>query len=169
MKYEVAFLSRNGSAAKMARSVAQLLPERQTQIVDMSLKDMPGNSDICLIGFELQRESCPFAILDAIEHLEGRSILLFAASGFGVDDEYRARIEKQIVPFLPDDCYYLGLCLFKGRLAEEDMMYIQEQAGERGGRINQEKVRAYYSQSQSYPDEEDVQRIAGFVKKRLKL
>lgn len=167
MKYEIAFLSRNGSAAQMARSIAGILPDRETRITDINLQKTPGEADVCLIVFELQREACPFAILDVIEKLEGRQILLFAASGFGAEDEYRVRIERQIVPFLPENCYYTGLCLFKGRLTSEDLRYIQEQAGERGGRINQEKVRAYYEDSQAYPDEEDVRRVIEFAQSRL--
>lgn len=169
MKYELAYLSKSGGASRIVKALMDVMPAGQYRVVDMSVQEPSEDAEIYVLGFDVQRGNCPFGLLDFIEKLEGKTILLVAADGMGDGSERRDRLEGQISPFLPENCSYLGMHLSRGRFSEQDMAYIKEQAEQTASRVDMEKVRQVFEQSQHRPDMMDVQNALLFIKRKLQL
>ena len=169
MKYELAYLSRSGGASRIIKALIDVIPAGQYRVVDMSSQEPSEDAEIYVLGFDVQRGNCPFGLLDFIEKLEGKTIILVAVDGMGDDSKRRDRLEGQITPFLPENCSYLGMHLSCGRFTEKDIAYIEEQAEQAGSKVDIEKIKKVFEQSQHRPDMMDVQNALLFLKKKLQI
>jgi len=169
MKYQIAHLGKIGNAPRIARAIAEILPRGNCSIIDMNNATPAKDYDTYIFCFDLKNNACPYVILDCIEELEGKTILLIGISAIGADEEYRVHLENQITPFLPDNCRYRGTYLCKGRMNQDDLMYIHNKAEENGGSLDEEKLMKLYEESQSHPDMMDLHNVLQFVSRQITL
>lgn len=167
MKCQIAYMGRIGNAPRIARAIAEILPSNYCSIIDMEKLTPDKDSDTYIFCFDLKNDACPFVVLDFIEELEGKTILMIGISAIGTDEKYRAHLESQITPFLPDHCQYRGTYLCKGRMTQEEMMYISSRADEKGTSLDREKLMKLYEESQSHPDMMDLHNVLQFVSRQI--
>jgi len=167
MKYEIVYLSKNGSTQKVAQALMQVFPSSSCKAVDFSKEKPSEDADVYLVGFGIQRGACPYALLEWIEELEEKKILLFATGALAAFSDYHHKLESIITPFLPEHCEYLGLHLCQGKITREAYAYLESCVSNKDD-ASQNLMRLY-TYSQTHPDAQDLQSACKFVQTVLNL
>lgn len=167
MKYQIVYSSNTGNTAKVAQALTSVLPAGQYEIVDFAKAQTVLDADVFLVGFGVRRGACPYSLLEWLEQQKGKKILLFATAGLAAFKEYGHKLESLIIPFLPDDCEYLGLYLCPGRISQEGYAYLKSCLADGNDAQSLKKLEDLYDYSQSHPDEQDLQAACRFVQETL--
>ena len=80
MKYEVVYISQSGNTEKLAHGIADSLPHRDTFVTDLSCEEITGKAEVYLVGFGMKKEAIPLKVMEVLEELEGKTILLFVTA-----------------------------------------------------------------------------------------
>ena len=170
MRYQITYYSPCGYAKLLADAFYEALPY-DTYVSNLEKKTLPW-ADIQLIGFELNGinlEMIPFKVIEYLEILDKKKILLFVTVPFQYNDSIKGRIEKYILPFLSDNCDYLGMYLCSAQPSQtlvDDVKKIIEQ------QPDNENINYWLELCQSasgHPDREDIQNGCEFIKNILTL
>lgn len=169
MKYEIAYLSNSGNTATLAREIAELLCEEEMRLVDLSYDDLAEDADVYFMGFGLNRGTVPMKIMDGLELAEGKTVLLFATCGMEPTEEYKASVERKILPFLPDDCDYKGLFLCGGQFPEELVQKMQRVLRAQPENEQAKLFLQHHRKTCTHPNEQDLEALRDFVWKHLEI
>ncbi len=168
MNIQIVYYSKTGNTAKLAHTLSNALPAN-CRLIDIS-KELPTlDADAYLIGFGVQRGACPFVLLDWLEELQGKPILLFATGGLATFQDYRKKLESLVIPFLPDECQYHGLFLCQGRISEEGYDYFKSCLSNPADERAQQNLQQLYEFSQGHPNRQEIEEICHFVRSKLSL
>lgn len=167
MKYQIVYFSKSGNTRKLAQGLARILPAGQYRLVDLVQEEPDEDAEFYLVGFGVQRGACPFAVLDLLERLAGKKILLFATGGLAAFTEYHKKLEPLITAFLPDDCEYLGFHLSQGSISKAGYDYLQSCLTNADDQGAAKSLSRLYEYSQNHPDEKDIEEACRFVCERL--
>ncbi len=167
MRYEIAYLSNTGNTAKLAKGLAAMLPREETVLTDLSREEALGTSDLCFVGFGINREVIPMEIIEALERMEGKRILLFVTCGLEPTERYRASVERRLLPFLPDDCDYKGLFLCAGGFSEDMIETITRSLRKNPDNAQARTLYEAHKRSHGHPNEEDLDALWDFVQDSL--
>lgn len=167
MNYQIIHLGKRSSAERIARSITEILPAGSYKIVDLASQTPDLDVELNFFCFELSKGACPFAVLESIERMEGKKLVLVAISSISDDEAFRKLLESQLEPFLPESSENLGLYLCKGRFSEEDLDVIRRRSAQAGKSADEEKLHALFEESQNHPDMMDLYNVLQFVNQRL--
>lgn len=114
MNYQITYCGRQGSAEKTADFLFEKLP-KDTLVID-AFEDTGVFAKTLVAVFEMGSnfDAIPYSIIDTVEKASGRELILLAVIPVRANETIRSRIERAILPFMPDDCEYLGLHLVRG-------------------------------------------------------
>lgn len=124
MKYEIVFFSKTGNTEKAAAALASVLPADEVRMVRFPEQTPSPEAEVFLIGFGVYRVSCPFELLDFMSSLSGKTILLFGTAGISAAEPFMRHLESTVLPFLPDNCTYLGMRILPGKITQEGFDYF---------------------------------------------
>lgn len=166
MKIQIVYLSKTGNTAKLAHALVKVFPS-DCELVDINLRQPSLDADIYLIGFGVQRGACPFVLLDWLEELEGKQILLFSTCGLAAFPEYRRKLESLIIPFLPDHCTYHGVYLCQGSISQAGFDYLKSCLNNPADGRSIQNLEQLYQDSQSHPNQQEIEALIDFVRQKL--
>lgn len=126
MKCAVAYVSRSGNTAAVAKEVANILSKEEIQLTDLSCEVPPEDADVYLIGFGVNQGTIPLKVMDAMELAEGKVLLMFATCGMEPTEYYKETVERKVTPFLPENCDYRGVFLCPGQFQEDVISKVEE-------------------------------------------
>lgn len=162
MKYQVAYANVYGNAEVLASWIMSILPPESAELVNLSYRDISSDADVYLIGFEITQDTIPLNIMDVLEKLEGKTILCFAACGMA-DSGNKERVERNLRPFLPDECDYRGLFLCPGQIPTSVIDTIQKVLDENPDNERAKAMLEGFQHSLNHPDMEDFRDLRRFI------
>lgn len=169
MTYQISYLSPSGHCKKIAEAFEDIL--KDAYITDLKY-DNDVQGEIHLVGFEINESSfkaIPYEVLELLDRLEEKTVLIFATCPFQTDQNAKDHLERSLQPFLPDSCDYRGLFLCSGEASQQLLnnlrsIYQQHPEDQRTSALL-ESCEA----SVGHPDEEDIMKACLFVTKELEL
>lgn len=170
MQYQISYYSPNGHAEILVNAFCQMLP-RDTHVSNLE-EEMTPCADIQLVGFDIggsNLDAIPFKVMEYLEQLEGKTILLFATVPFAPNDYVRSRVDHAVMPFLPDECDYLGLYLCS---AQPPATLIAELKNVISHHPENGRAKHWLEQCEKavgHPDRSDVQKACQFARHALRL
>ncbi len=167
MKIELDVFSSNTQMQRITDALRELLEDERICTADIGTDEPMIDADVHLVCFDIRKHACPFLVIEWIERLEGKEILLIGFSALGGIEGYPRRIESQILPFLPDDCDYKGMYLCPSTMNDEELAYLEKQMVQNGKRENISKIHQMYEDSLSHPDEGDILEVVQYVREKL--
>lgn len=169
MKYQVIFKSQSGNTEMVARAIMQTLPQNDAQLVNMATQQPTMDAEIYFVGFGVYHGTCPLEVLELLEMLEGKKILLFGTCGIEPTEKYCSHIERTIETFMPDNCDYLGMYLCQGAMAPSAKDAIVQMNKQIKEDVRIRAVEQAYQQSQSHPDAIDLENASRFAENVLNI
>ncbi len=167
MKFEIVYSSKTGSTERVAHALAEMLSSNQCRVVNIDREKPSYDADAYLIGFGVRKGSCPFNVLEWMEELGGKKIMLFATCGLAILNGYQRKIETLVTSFLPEQCEYLGFFLCQGKITQEGYAYLEGYLTNPDGSSTRENLQQLYVYSQNHPDEQDLQNAQEFLQNVL--
>lgn len=95
MHYQIAYLNIYGNAGILAEAIANSLTD--AELVDLSCQEIADGAGVYLLVFEMTQNAIPLKIMDALELLEGKTILCAAASTMALYENAES-VEKIYCP-----------------------------------------------------------------------
>ena len=169
MKREVAYFSKFGNAAVLAKAIVSMLPVENTKLTDLARSEMSGGADVNFIGFDVNDGPVPLRIMVALDYAEDKVLILFATCWMMPSWNIRAAVERKLQPVLPDSCDYRGLFLCAGQ-APESMMDNPEAPFKT--HPDNTEIKAAFGNCQKtigHPSERDIERLQRFVQTVLSM
>lgn len=169
MQYQISYYSPLGHAEKMATAFEKMLPPDTLTI------NLDEESDVCgeihMIGLELgsKLDAIPYKVLEFLEKLDEKIIFLFATCPIQATESVKERVERALVPFLPEDCDYRGLFMCRGQASGRFVMELENFAQQQP---YNEKAKVWLAQckkSEGHPNREDVRQACSFAAEVLEL
>ena len=166
MKYQISYLSPAGNCKKLADAFEDILED--AYVTDLKY-DNDVQGDIHLVGFEINEsnfKAIPYEVMELMDQLEDKTVLLFATCPFKADQSARSQLERTILPFLPDSCDYRGLFLCAGEASSQLISKLQAlSTQDKKANALLESCKA----SVGHPDEDDIMSACLFVTRELEL
>lgn len=169
MRYEIDYLSKSGNTKKLADAIENLLPVRDTEIIDLLQDGATTDADIYLLVFSFNKGAVPLAVMEALERLEGKTLLLFVTFGAGDSVDYQMVLQQKIEPFLPTVCDYRGMFLCKGAFPDTVIAAAEEKLKQDPENEYAEMVHACCEQAMRHPNQTDLENAQTFVRNKLGL
>lgn len=159
---QILYTPRKGNTERIAEEITKILPgeEWKKEIITLDTEIKPA--ELYLIGFGIRRNTLPFPVLQLLDQLENKRVAFFASGALGGMEAYKAKIESQILSFLPDRSDYQGLFLCAGSLSQEGMNFFREQLNG-----NEAAMRQILVQTVNHPNTEDMEHLGRFIRKLL--
>lgn len=168
--YQIAYYSPLGHIKKLAQAISQVLPP-QTVISDLE-KDCESCADIHLVGFELsynKPDMIPLKVIEYLEKLEDKTVLLFATVPLEAGDHLKQRITLRIMPFMPSHCQYCGIYLCSAEPPATALEAIRSRAAEDPQHKRVQNWLQRFENVIGHPNETDIQNACSFVRRVLRL
>ncbi len=160
MKYAVIYQSRGGNTKQLAEEIFHCLSGTDKALLD--LDEHPGipRAEMYFVGFGIRNESCSMDIIDCLENIQESRFALFATCGLAPSEKYKARLERNLSVWFPENADYLGMYLCQGN-AEEDWQRTMI------GRMpsEEERLREMFRRGAGHPDSADTRRAGEFAAK----
>ncbi len=169
MKYEVAYISGSGNTEKLAHGIADSLPHRDTFVTDLSCEEITEKADVYLIGFGLRKDAIPFRIMDTLEKLEGKTILLFVTASVNPTDEHIKEIERRLNPFMPCEYDYKGIYLCPGQVSDETLNKLSSLLEHEPENEKAMAAMENCKKTLGHPNQEDITDACNFIRNKLNL
>lgn len=169
MNYQVVYESRNGNTKAIAEAMMAVLPPESAKLVDIDTAVPSKDADVYCIGYGVHASICSLKLLDFMELLNGKTILLFATCGLEPTEAYRKLLERNIEPFLPDRCDYRGMFLCQGAIADDGITTLQKHIEKSGNPDQLQQLDELVCRAQTHPDPDDLDAAGKFVKTTLGL
>jgi hypothetical protein len=159
-KYQIDYVDDSTAITKIATSLAKKL---NAKLLNLSNDDGNYDADIHIIGFHSNKDTVPISVLDYIENLEGKQILFFICDYFDASGDHRDRLEKRFLPFLPDECEYMGMYIC---LEEMPSSTIEQISQLQQSNIEDDRLQILidkYNDGRGRPDDVDIYKIFNFI------
>ena len=159
---QILYTPGEGNTEKMAEEITKILPggEWEKEIITLNTETKPAA--LYLIGFGIRRNTLPFPVLQLLDQMDNKRVAFFASGALGGVEAYKAKIESQILSFLPDRSDYQGLFLCAGSLSQKGMNFFREQLNG-----NESAMRQILVQTLNHPNTEDMEQLGHFIRKLL--
>ncbi len=158
MKYAVIYISETGNTEELAKNIFVSLPGNDKKIINAEKMAELPEAEQYFIGFPVKNRTCGIEILDILEQLGNVKIALFASCGLPANEKYKQYIENAVLPWINDDCDYLGLFLCQGKISEK----FREKLGLETG-YSPEELDKITEMASSHPDDSDIDRLCEFA------
>lgn len=169
MKFQISYLSPSGNCKKLADAFEDILED--AYVADLKY-DNDVQGDIFLVGFEMNESSfktIPYEVMELLDQLEEKTVLLFATCPFRADERAAEQLEQAVLPFLPDSCDYRGFFLCAGEASQQLVSHLQELSAKQPQDQRTGALLESCMASVGHPDEEDIMKACLFVTKELNL
>ena len=163
MKFEIAYFSKLGNSAVLAKAIASMLPAEDTKLTDLAHSEMSGGADVNFIGFDVVDGPLPLRVMDALDYAEDRKLVLFATCCMMPTDNVKAAVERKVHPFLPDGCDYRGLFLCAGQALESMVDSLETQLKKHPDDPEIKFAVRNYQTVIGHPDEQDIENLREFL------
>lgn len=167
MKYQIVYESQSGNTELVAQAIASCLPESQTELVNLAVQTPTRDADVYCIGFGVHFSLCSMKMLEFLELLNGKTILLFATCGMNPTESYHDVLERSIEPFLPDACDYRGLFLCQGAISEDGFVALKRRFENNDDEETLQRFEEFRIGTYDHPTEEDLENARAFVVQAL--
>lgn len=170
MQYQISYFSPNGHAETLVNAFCQMLPH-DTYVSNLEEESTPY-ADVQLVGFDMggtNLDAIPFKVIEYLEKLEGKIIFLFATVPFHANDNVRSRINKSVIPFLPEECDYRGLYLCSAEPSNALLNDLNNVISHNPNNTRAKQWLELCQKATGHPDRTDVQRGCQFARHVLEL
>lgn len=166
MNYQIVYLDRYGNAEKLAGEAARCLPAGNTQIINLSQRGIEEGADVYLVGFEADQKAVPYEVIEAMDRMAGKTVLLFLTAGVA-SEESRGAIGRSVLPFLPDGCDFRGMFLCQGRLPDSMLDAMEEAVARNPDSRQARELLNSYRRAKGHPDAGDFAALRRFLQEKL--
>lgn len=166
MKYQIAYLSMHGNSRKLAEAIADCLPRGDTVLTDISSED-PEDAPVYILCFGMNKGRIALPIMELLETLENRCVVLAITCGRNPTQEYRAWIERQLEPFMPYSCDYRGMFLCYGQMPEAVQQWLETNLKKDPKNEKLQQALDDYDDACGHPNQPDFQNVRAFIKEKL--
>lgn len=167
MKYEVDYVSITGNTEKLVKAIALDLPPEDTKMVDLSSQQPSLDVDIYLVCFGLSKGNIPLKVMDLLEELEDKTLLLFITSAMEPGQESITLIERKLDPFMPLQCDYRGMFLCRGEFPQSVVDTAKRALEENPDDGYVQALLQNCMQTSGHPDRIDLQNARRFMREKL--
>ncbi len=167
MKFEIAYFSKFGNSAVLAKAIANMLPAEDTKLVNLAHNEMAGGADVNFIGFDVIDGPVPLRIIDALDLAERKAIILFTTCCMEPSENVKSSIERKVQPFIPDDCDYRGLFLCAGQPSENILENIDTQLKRQPDNLGLRAALENCQKAIGHPNKNDIAMLMKFVQSAL--
>lgn len=119
MTYAIVYDSRTGNTERLARALAEELPE-QGRLAYGSLDEVDvsavSQADRVYAGFWTNRGDCTDEMAEMLAGLAGKEVFLFGTAGFGADETYFAGVAARVAVHVPESARIVGTFMCQGRM-----------------------------------------------------
>lgn len=164
LDYKVVFSSRTGNTEMLAKAVYEALPGSSKDIERISEATGAGQAEVYLIGFWVDRGSCSIDVLDFLEELDGKEVILFGTCGSRPDTDYLKMIENNVRAFIPDGNTFLGLFLSQGKMPMDIRRKYEGMSNTKELKEQMDKMLHNFDEALLHPDAKDRSEIQHFVR-----
>jgi len=169
MKTIIAYFSQSGNTRIIAEGLARAMELDQKFLIDLDAQEAPLDGDIYLVGYGVNKGTVPLCVMDLLDNLEGKMLLLFATCGFIPEEDYCRAIERRIEPFIPEDCVYRGIFLCPGKFPQEVVDTAKQVLENAPEHPAAKRIVEEYALAEKHPNQADIDRAAKLVRHRLGL
>ena len=169
MKYQVVYESQSGNTEQLAKAIASCFPENQVNLVDINLQTPSKDANVYCIGFGVRHSICSMRLIDFLECLNKKTIILFATCGMNPSESYHRVLERNIEPFLPENCDYRGFYLCQGAISEEGYRAIRRRFEQSSDAETLERFEEFRIGTQDRPNQSDLENGKDYVRRTLEL
>lgn len=162
MKYQIAYENIYGNAEVLANEIKKILPPESTDFADLSCQEISDDADVYLIGFEITQDAIPLNIMDVLENLEGKTVLCFVTCAMAHAGK-KDSIERNLLPFLPDECDYRGLFFCPGQIPASVLRAVEEALRENPENERAKTMLECFQKSLNHPDSDDLRDLRRFI------
>jgi hypothetical protein len=158
-KYQIDYTDDSTAITKIATQLAQKLNANLSNLSEYNNYDAKTH----IIGFHTNKGTIPIDVLDYIENLEGKEILFFVCDYFDTSDEHRDKLEKMLLPFLPDECDYKGMFICLEEMPKSTLDQISQL---QASNIEDNRIQFLidkYNAGQGKPDDVDIYKLFNFI------
>ena len=170
MQYQISYYSPNGHAETLANAFCQMLPH-DTYISNLEEEDVPY-ADIQLVGFDMggtNLDAIPFKVIEYLEKLDGKAIVLFATVPFIPNEAVEGRIHNSVLPFLPDECDFRGLYLCGAEPSNTLLQDLRRLVSQQPENTRAKHWLEHCERAVGHPDRNDVLKACQFMRHVLEL
>lgn len=169
MKTQIAYYSRTGNSATLAHGIAKSIHHSDISLVNLNDEAISRDASMYVLCFGMTKGEIPIHIIDALDRMEGKDILLMVTCGKEPTDEYRRYIMRRIEPFLPETGECLDVFLCRGAFPEEVYNHITEKHQEAPDNDRLQQAMLDCQNACGHPNQNDINAATDFLKKHLRL
>ena len=158
MKYAVIYISETGNTEEIAKNIFVSLPGDDKKMVNAEKMTELPVAEQYFIGFPVKNCTCGIEILNILEQLENVKIALFASCGLPANDKYKQYVENSVLPWINDDCSYLGIFLCQGKSTEKFREKLEIKTG-----YSSDEIDRIMEMASNHPDDNDIKHLCEFA------
>ena len=161
-KYAVLYSSKTGNTKQLADVLTGLLGNQCRQ--EAITPNMPvPEEEILLIGYWVDKGTCPEEVDQLLQALEGKQILFFATAGFGQTADYFKRIASGVEQKVSQSNRILGSFFCQGRMPDGIKMRYEKMLEENP---EDQKAKIFLDNfivARNHPDANDLKELLDFA------
>lgn len=160
MSYQIVYLDVYGNAKILADEMRRIFPRGSAKWINLAKQELSSDAEVYLIVFEITQDAIPLKIMEALELLEGKTILCFASCSTPFLQR-KENVERQLISFLPDECDYRGFFYCPGQIPDTVAAAMQDAFSERSE--SAQAILKGYQYAMNHPDAEDLRALRSFI------
>ncbi len=170
MRIAVYYSSRTGNTEKLVTHVAKLLEKEHAvslfKTMDTNNGEETAEADLYVIGFWCRKSGMDDLSLKLLESFSGKRILALGTMAGDALGDYGGRVKGNARSAIETRNTCIGVFVCRGAVDLERKRKLLLLPEDDPKHITQEKYERYLL-TQGHPDEEDLKRVAEFVKEKL--
>ncbi|MBQ7875079.1 MAG: hypothetical protein IJ306_07995 [Oscillospiraceae bacterium] len=165
MKYQISYYGRQGCAEKTADYIFEKLP-KDTLVIDAN-EDVEVCAETIIAIFEMGSnfDTVPYKIIDIMERTKERELILLPVVPVKINEKLKNKIERAALPFIPDECDYLGIHLVYGEADKKLVHGIEKILEADSDNFGAEAWLEECDKSKGHPNMEDLEKAWLFIEK----
>ena len=125
------------------------------------------DSHVYFVGFWVDRGSCSPEVMDFLDSIHNKDVILFGTCGMGSDEIYYNKLTRTVSGLVPDDNRYLGTYLCQGKMPITVRKRYEKQLKDERIAPRVEYLIRNFDEALLHPNEQDLDCAAAFVQRML--
>ncbi|MCI8591735.1 MAG: flavodoxin [Lachnospiraceae bacterium] len=167
MRYKVVFASRTGNTELLAKKIYHAIDDPSKDIERISASTSSLEAEVYLVGFWVDRGTCSPEVMDFLDSIHNKDVILFGTCGTGQDEIYYNRLTRMISGLVPDDNRYLGTYLCQGKMPMAVRKRYEEWLKDERMASRAEYMIRNFDEALLHPNERDLDCAVGFLYRML--